>query len=392
MTDAKTAIADGVYWVGAKDPGRKSFDALVPLPLGTTYNAYLVQGKEKTALLDTVDPAKLDILFEHLKGVGKIDYVISHHAEQDHSGSIIKILEKYPQAKVVTSPKGREFLANLIHLDGERVITVSDREKLDLGGKTLEFISIPWSHWPETMASFLHEDGILFPCDLFGMHWSKEGIYESNPAVIESSAKRYYAEIMMPYAAVIKNHLPVMAALHPRLIAPSHGPVINKPEFILELYGKWINNQAANLAVIPYVSMHGSTGIMVDYVKRGLEQKGIKVKAYNVEAYDVGEYAMDLVDAATVIFAAPTVVGGMHPLVAAAAYTTNILKPKAKWMGIIGSYGWGGQSTAQFHDILKELAPEFMEPVLCKGLPRPEDFARLDILISSVAHKHRLLT
>lgn len=385
-------ITEGVYWVGAKDPTRKSFDALVPLPLGTSYNAYLIQGTAKTALLDTVDPTKLDVLLGHLKNVKKIDYIISHHAEQDHSGSILKILEKYPQAKVVTSPKGKEFLANLIHLEGERVVTVADHEKLDLGGKTLEFIYIPWSHWPETIASFLHEDRVLFPCDLFGLHWAKESLTEKDPSVIEASAKRYYAEIMMPYAAVIKRHLPVMAGLNPRFIAPSHGPLIDKPEFILDLYDRWINNPPANLVIIPYVTMHGSTAIMVDYVKRGLEKEGIEVKLYNAETFDVGEYAMDLVDAATVIFATPTVVGGMHPLVAAAAYTTNILKPKAKWIGLIGSYGWGGQSITQLHDILRETAPEFIEPVLCKGLPRPEDYRRLDILIDTVAGKHAALT
>lgn len=392
MKEGKTELAKNVYWVGAKDPGRKSFDALVPLPLGTTYNAYLIEGSDKTALLDTVDPSKLDILLDNLEGIDKLDYIVSHHAEQDHSGSILKILERYSKAKVVTTLKGRDFLRDLIHLPEDRVLTVEDNDKLKLGGKTLRFLNIPWSHWPETMASYLIEDGILFPCDLFGSHWARAGLQETDLVLLESAAKRYYAEIMMPYATIIKRHLPKLASLKPRLIAPSHGPLFDNPAFIMDLYERWIEEPPHNLVLLPYVSMHGSTARMVSYVKEKLEKAGIKVNAYNTESYDPGEFAMDLVDAGTILFAAPTVVTGIHPLVASAAYLTNILRPKARWIGYMGSYGWGTRAALQLKNIMDETTAEFLEPALVKGLPRAEDYARLDALIAAIREKHRSLT
>ncbi len=388
MNDTKIPIADRVYWVGAKDPDRKSFDALVPLPIGTSYNAYLIEGTEKTALLDTVDPTKLDVLMTHLQGVKKIDYIVSHHAEQDHSGSILRILDAYPQAKVVTTPKGRDFLGDLIHLPAEKTVTVKDREKLALGGKTLEFFYIPWAHWPETMASFLHEDRILFPCDLFGTHWAKDGLIEKDKTLLEDAAKRYYAEIMMPYAKIINRHLPIMKSLEPKLIATSHGPLHDDPDFIIDRYEQWIQNPPRNLVVIPYVTMHGSTEKIVEHLKSGLEKKGIEVKVYNAETFDAGEYAMDLVDAATVIFAAPTVVTGVHPHVASAAFLTNILRPKMRWCGVVGSYGWGSRAADQVKSILQETGTQFLDPLLFKGLPTPANYRKLDEYINLIAKNH----
>jgi len=171
----KRLIREGVYWMGAVDWDRRLFDALIPTPEGTSYNAYLVSGSEKTALLDTVDPSASTVLMEQLADVPKVDYVISHHAEQDHSGAISCVLYKYPEARVVTNPKCKEMLIDHLMLDGDRVVTVGNGESLSLGGKTLEFIYSPWVHWPETMVTYLKEDGILFSCDFFGSRYVRSG-------------------------------------------------------------------------------------------------------------------------------------------------------------------------------------------------------------------------
>ncbi|HXI09660.1 MAG TPA: FprA family A-type flavoprotein, partial [Thermodesulfobacteriota bacterium] len=160
-------ITEGVWWAGAADWDRRLFDSLVPLPDGTSYNAYIVRGTEKTALIDTVDPSKTAVLMTHLEGVESVDYIISQHAEQDHSGSLPEVLKKYPDAVVITNSKCKEFLGDLLGIDGDSVRTVAEGEKLSLGGKTLEFISTPWVHWPETFCTFLREDKVLFSCDLF---------------------------------------------------------------------------------------------------------------------------------------------------------------------------------------------------------------------------------
>jgi len=198
-------IKDKIYWMGSVDWDRRLFDSLVPLPDGTSYNAYLVQGNEKTALLDTVDPNKSDVLLYQLENVAKIDYIVSHHAEQDHSGSIPIVLEKYPAAQVVCTARAKTMLVDLLCIPEERVIAVEDGAVLPLGGKTLKFIFAPWVHWPETMLTYLPEEKILFTCDFFGSHLATSDLYASNLAQVYEAAKRYYAEIMMPFRNNIKK-------------------------------------------------------------------------------------------------------------------------------------------------------------------------------------------
>ncbi|TET38171.1 MAG: MBL fold metallo-hydrolase, partial [Dehalococcoidia bacterium] len=194
-------IKHNIYSVGAIDWDRRLFDALIPLPDGTSYNSYLIKGSEKTALIDTVDPTMEDVLINHLNRlrVENINYVVAHHAEQDHSGAIPRVLEKYPQAKVIVTPRCKEMLIDLLLIPEERFITVNDKETVSLGDKTLEFIHAPWVHWPETMLTYLREDKILFPCDFFGSHLATTDLYVTDEGQVYEAAKRYYAEIMMPF-------------------------------------------------------------------------------------------------------------------------------------------------------------------------------------------------
>jgi flavorubredoxin len=152
-------IDEGVWWVGAMDWDRRLFDSLIPLPDGTSYNAYIIKGAQKTALVDTVDPTKKNILFERLQslGVDAIDFVVANHAEQDHSGTIPHILEKFPMAQVVTSQIGKAMIVDMLAVPAERIVTVNDYDTVDLGGKTLQFINFPWVHWPETMITWIPE-------------------------------------------------------------------------------------------------------------------------------------------------------------------------------------------------------------------------------------------
>ena len=177
-------LVENIYPVGVQDWDRRLFDELIPLPDGTSYNAYLVKGSEKTALLDTVDPEKTELLIDHLvkAGADKIDYIVCQHAEQDHSGSIPDMLLMYPDAKVVTNPKCAKMLIDHLHLEPDQIIEVEEGQKLDLGGKTLEFIYTPWVHWPETMSAWLAEDNILFSCDFFGSHQATGDLFVTDEA------------------------------------------------------------------------------------------------------------------------------------------------------------------------------------------------------------------
>jgi flavorubredoxin len=386
-------IKDGIYWVGAVDWDRRMFDDLIPLPDGTSYNAYLIQGSEKTVLIDTVDPDMSHVLLSRLEqlGVERIDYVIANHAEQDHSGTLPQVLEKYPKAQVVCTPKCKGMLVDMLLTPEDRVLAVDDGATLALGDRTLEFIHAPWVHWPETMLTYLQEDKILFSCDFLGSHLATTDLYVTDEGRTYEAAKRYYAEIMMPFRKIIEKNLKKMQEYEISLIAPSHGPLYGRPEFILEAYRDWVLGDPKNIVVLPYISMHGTTRVMVDYLVDALIEKGVTVEKFNLATTDIGKLAMSLVDAATIVIGSPTVLAGAHPNVVYAAYLANALRPKTKFVSIIGSYGWGGKMVKQLAGMISNLKVEILDPVVIKGSPRDVDFADLDKLATTIAEKHATL-
>nr|HDO81193.1 FprA family A-type flavoprotein [Candidatus Bathyarchaeota archaeon] len=387
-------VRKGVYWVGAIDWDRRLFDELIPLPDGTSYNAYVVKGSEKTALIDTVDPTMSNVLITQLEelNVRKIDYVVVNHAEQDHSGTLPQILEAYPDAIVIATPKCKNLLMELLLVPEDRIRTVEDREEVSLGDRTLRFIHAPWVHWPETMLTYLVEDKILFTCDLFGSHLATSDLYVSDEATIHEAAKRYYAEIMMPFRNTIRKNLEKIKDLQIDVIAPSHGPIYDKPELILEAYKDWVYSPPKNIVVLPYISMHGSTKEMIDYFVGALIERGVAVKRFDLSRVDIGKLAMALVDAATIVVGSPTVLTGPHPKVVYAVYLANALRPKLRYASVIGSYGWGGKMLEQIKGLLSNLKVELLEPVIIKGRPKDGDFKELDRLADEIQEKHKELT
>ncbi|MGQ9631761.1 MAG: FprA family A-type flavoprotein [bacterium] len=384
-------IKAGVHSVGAVDWDRRLFDELIPLPDGTSYNSYLITGSEKVALIDTVDPTKENELIGNLRKVcaNSIDYVISNHAEQDHSGVIPKILEIHPGAKVVTNPRCKSMLMDLLPIPEDRFVTVNDGDTVSLGNKTLEFILAPWVHWPETMFTYLREDKILFTCDFLGSHLATSDLFAVDEAKVYEAAKRYYAEIMMPFRTSIVKHLKKIDGMEIDIIAPSHGPAYNRPEFILNAYKDWVSDRTKNEVVVVYTSMHGSTEKMARHLIDALIERGITVMPFNLTKTDIGELAIALVDASTIVIASSTVLVGPHPNVVYAAYLANSLRPKLKFASVIGSYGWGGKMVDQIKGMLTNLKAEIIEPVIVKGHPKEEDLKALDGLADEILRKHQ---
>ena len=382
-------IKNRIYWMGSVDWDSRLFDSLIPLPDGTSYNAYLVEGSEKTVLLDTVDPPMADELLAQLEGVPKIDYVVSQHAEQDHSGTIPRVLEKYPDAKLISTPKAKNMLGDLLQISEESFITVEDGETLSLGDKTLKFIHTPWVHWPETLVTYLEEDKILFSCDFFGSHIATTDLFVTDEGRVYETAKRYYAEIMMPFSSVIKKNMEKLASYDVEMIAPGHGQIFPRPAFILDAYRDWILGSPRNTVVLPYVSMHESTKLMVDHLVAALVEKGVRVELFNLTVTDIGKLAVALVDAATIVVGTPTILAGPHPYAAYSTFLANALRPKTKFLSIIGSYGWGGKTVETLAGMIPNLKVEIIEPVLCKGVPSEKDFKLLDDLAATIAHKHK---
>lgn len=381
-------IRKGIMLMGAQDWSRRLFDSLIPLPDGTSYNSYLIKGKEKTALIDTVEPLLFSELEQQLEGIEKIDYLVSLHSEQDHSGSLPHLIQKYPEATVVCSPKAKELLIDHLGIPESKIKTVEDAEIISLGERELHFVHTPWVHWPETMSAYLPQEKILFSCDFMGSHMAGSRMFAGDdPAVLEA-AKRYYAEIMMPFRQMIKSNMAKVRNLDIQMIAPSHGPLWDKPEIIMSAYEDWISEGVHNKVVIPYISMHGSTAKMVDFLTAELADRKVEVHLFDLAVTDIGKLAMELVDAATIVIGTPTVHVGPHPNVAYAATLANAIKPKAKYAAVIGSYGWASKAVEHITGMIPALKVEVLGAVLCKGDPSPDTYRQLRDLADLIASKH----
>ena len=393
---AANQITRDVLFVGAVDYKRRLFDELISLPNGTSYNSYLIKGSDKTVLIDSVDPSMLDTLLKNLSGSGleKIDYIISQHGEQDHSGSIPELISRFPKTRIITNKKCMNILVDHLQVSEDKFIVVEDGEELSLGDKTLKFIFTPWVHWPETMSTYLVEDKILFSCDFFGSHYATEKLMvsENGWEKIEPAAKRYFGEIMLPFITSVRKNIEKLKNYDIKFIAPSHGPVYDDISNIMESYNEWSSDKLSNKVIIPYVSMHGSTEIMAKHLRSSLEKKGIKVLLFHMTEDDLGDLAAALIDAATIVIATPTVLAGPHPKAIYAAYLVKILRPKVRFISIIGSYGWGGKTVEILADIVSTLKAEILDPVIIKGQPIEADLKVLEDLADKISLKNSTMT
>ena len=384
-------IVSGIDAVGVIDWHRVSFDDLMDLPEGTTYNAYIVRGSEKTALIDTVEPGFEEEYITNLirAKVDSVDYIVANHAEQDHSGALPMLLELFPTAKVITTEKGKELLLLLLLVDEDRIQVVKDRDSLSLGDKTMVFYSMPWVHWPETMVTWVPEDRVLFSCDLFGSHLAASPLFSDNSCRLQQEGKRYYASIMQPFRSKVREYIDIVESLSPAIIAPSHGPVHNNPAWILSQYREWSAEEGKNLVVIPFVSMHDSTRMMVQCLVDALIERGIEVRPYDLGIASTSMIAMDLLDATTIVVGTPTVLFGPHPKAAHIAFLANLLNPKARYLSVIGSFAWGGKTVQALADMMPKLTAEIIEPVYVKGKPGEQEFAAVRKLADEIYKRHQ---
>lgn len=386
-------IKNKVFYCGLNDCERKVFDELIPLEHGTSYNSYLIKGSEKVAIVDTMYPPKTQEYIKNLdeNGVDKVDYIIANHGEQDHSGSIPALLEKFPNAVVITNSKVKDNIIEMLLVPEEKIQVVANNDEISLGDKTLRFIIAPGVHWPDTMFTYIVEDNIIATCDFLGAHYTFEDVFANDSKELEHSAKRYYAEIMMPFRTMCKKYTQMLKEMKPEMILPSHGPVYKNPDFILDLYSDWSKDEGKNLAVLPYVSMYGSTEEMIDYIIKGLNSKGIDTLKYDIVRGDLGDLAMALVDATTIVLGSSMVLAGPHPAAFNIAYLASVLRPKAKIAAMVGSYGWGGNLFGKISELLAPLKPDLIEPLLVKGKIKKEDYEKLDGIVEQIYVKHKAL-
>jgi len=384
-------ISRSVHWVGVRDWNRRLFDALIPLPKGTTYNAYLIIGADKKALIDTVNPGferELEEKISKITNPADIDYVIMNHAEPDHAGSIPHIMSINSKAELVTTAKGAKMAQTFYKVSEERIKIVKDGETIDLGGKTLRFIEAPMLHWPETMFTYLQEDKILFPCDFLGSHMAK-GFYDDEAEDLLSYAQKYFGEIMMPFNIMGQKAMDKIKDLEIRIVAPSHGPIHRHPEQILRAYSQWLKGETKQKAIAVYATMWNSTEKMIKTMVDTLSSEGIEVSLYNLTVADIGDVAKDLVDSRAIVLGTPTVLAGAHPLAVYAAYLVKALKPPAKYAAVLSSYGWGGGAIKHVQEVLGPTKMEIVGAMEINGPPTEKDTEGIVELGKILARKIR---
>ena len=385
-------IAPNVFWVGAKHHNRRLFDGLIPLPHGTSYNAYLIVGSKKTALIDTVNPGfEKELLAKISERIdpAKVDYVIMNHAEPDHANAARDVLAVAKNAKLVAGVKGKEAAMMYFDIPEERIMVVDESSVIDLGGKTLKFVDAPWLHWPETIFTYLEEDKILFPCDFFGSHLAVGEFYADeygNENTLDM-AKLYFAEIMMQFRKPGQTAIEKVKKLGPKMIAPSHGMIWREPKVILDEYAKWTSEKFQRKVMIVYVSMWGSTEKMVLALRDALVKKDITVQLFDIPNTEIGYIAKELVDTPVVVVGAPTVLGGVHPVAAYATMLLKALRAPTRYAAVLTSYGWSGGAVKALQGILEGTKIEVLGVVEVKGPPKKAEFDKVTELADRIDEK-----
>ncbi|NLA71424.1 MAG: FprA family A-type flavoprotein [Clostridiaceae bacterium] len=392
-------ITDRVTQVGAIDPKLEYFDCLMPTPYGTTYNSFLIEGDEKTALVDLVQEDTVDQLLENLrdKNIKHLDYILFLHAEQDHSGSASILIDLYPKAQIVATDKVADFLKALLHIPKEDIMIVAEGDTLDLGGVTLECVPVPFAHWPDNTMFWMPEECILFSSDLYGSHYSPDIPSKPDQTIRLHESRTYFSEIMMPFRGHVARYVEKTRQLDPAIICSAHGPVWFEPETILCEYERMVSDKVTRNAVIAYVTMHGSTGRLVNVIAEVLSGEGIEVALVDLGAakhdlrVPIGMILTESVYAGALILASPAVLGGAHPLAAAMTMLIGGLNPPLRYFGIAGTYGWGSQMVKQLEGLMGRHKAERLEPLLILGRPTKEDEIKIRAYALDLAERLKAL-
>lgn len=359
-------IKDDLFWVGALDPNLRVFDIIMYTPYGTTYNSYVVKGSEKTAVFETVKAEFFDQYISRLKDLGvepsEIDYIVVSHTEPDHAGSIDKLLELAPNAKVVASPVAINYLKEIANRDFESM-PVKDGDSISLGNKTLKFMSVPFLHWPDTIYTYVEEDKTLITCDSFGSHYSCEEMFDDlipNEEEYMEALRYYFDCIMGPFKPYVLKALDKIKDLDIEIICPGHGPILRANPFkIVNLYKEWSTPAPANeikKVSIFYVSAYGYTKQIAEEIIKGMKSTGnLEISLYNIIEHDMAELVDEVGSSDAILFGSPTIVNELLEPVRDLMSKLNPVVHGGKIAGAFGSYGWSGEAVPRIETRLKEL-------------------------------------
>jgi NADH oxidase (H2O-forming) len=369
-------IKNDIYWVGALDPDLRIFDIIMYTPFGTTYNSYVVRGSEKTAVFETVKVQFFEEYLQRLKSldidITNIDYIVVDHTEPDHAGSVAKLLELSPKAKVVGSMPAIKFMKKIANMPFE-FITVNDGDTLSLGNKTLKFISAPQLHWPDSMYTYIPEDSVLITCDSFGSHYCTNNIFDDkveNQENYMESLKYYFQCIMGPFKPFVLKAIKKIENLSIDMICTGHGPVLRKNHRkVIDLYRQWSTvtpfTDGINRVTISYVSAYGYTETIANKIAEGINSTGnFKITMFNIINHDMSDIIKSINDSDGVLFGSPTINADLLPPVRNLLTELNPIIHGGKAAAAFGSYGWSGEAVPQIETRLKELRMKLHSPGL----------------------------
>lgn len=376
-------LTPDVKWIGILDPDIRVFDIVMSTEHGSTYNSYFINATKKT-VVDTAKEKFSRTYISKLKQVtdpAEISYIILSHTEPDHSGSLRQLLDLAPQAFVVGSGNAIRYLSDIVNRPFKSLV-VKDGDTLDLGNRTLKFISAPNLHWPDTMFTYLAEDRILFTCDAFGAHYCTEEIFDDLTGDFEKDFRYYFDVILKPYSKFMIKAIEKIRPLEISMIATGHGPVLRKnwkrivdtTEQLARDYLKLTTISEGKRLLITYVSAYGYTAKMAELIARGAGTvKNVTVEVMDIENANSGDLDSKLTIADGIIVGSPTINQNTLLPVYKLAAMISPLRDKGKLAGSFGSYGWSGEAPSLIAGMLKNLKLRFFEePAALKFMPESD--------------------
>lgn len=376
-----TEIVKGISWVGVRNPDLRVFDVIMRTEWGTSYNSYLIQGTEKTALVDTVKEGFTDDFIANISelcDVSKIDYIISNHTEPDHSGALKKLLELAPDAKVLCSKPASVFLKNILNTKFDCDV-VADGDTLELGGKTLRFISAPFLHWPDSIFTYVVEDAVLLSGDVFGFHFSAKEVFDDltplSKEMIESQ-KYYFDVIMGPFKNYVLDAVKKVRGLHIDVIGPSHGPVLRAaPWDAVDRYETWasdiLEKNEVKKVYIGYVSCYGYTKMLGEAIAEVVKEAGFNVEIEDVSLVDPGVSAAKIHKADAFAIGSPTLNRDVLKPVWDVLTSISTFIVKGKAAAVFGSFGWSGESVKYISERLRSVGADIVGT--CSAKLKPDE-------------------
>lgn len=364
-------ITKDVSWIGILDYDIVTFDIVMETEYGTTYNSYFINADHK-AIIETAKEKFAGTYIDKLKQVtdpSEIEYIIFNHTEPDHSGSLKHVLELAPEATVVGSGNAIRYLNDMFDFPFKSM-AVKDGDRLDLGNKTLRFISAPNLHWPDTMYTYLEEDKLLFTCDSFGEHYCDDRLFDDLLDNFDDAFRYYFDVILKPYSRFMLKAIDKIRPLEIKAVLPGHGAILrsNWKKYV-DLSEKYAReyldltmNEGKKRVLITYVSAYGYTAEMAGAIATGIEREGdVEVKILDIEKIEIGDIESEIVKSDGILVGSPTINQNTLLQVYKLFAVINPLRDKGKLAGSFGSYGWSGEAAGIIASNLKNLKLKIMD-------------------------------